>query len=266
MAIRSPAGQCRSIRRARRPHRPCVTGRGGRLLPACRKAVSWHRAEAATGQERRDRAARTRKAGGAEERAPAAATRGSGRSPRHRSRGGLLAASRSVTGRGRVSGRRPFVRCLPAAIPVVPGHRIWLALKIEEYVPEMMPISRASDEVRIAAPPNRAERSSVMTTVRLVMIERPSVCRIEWLTIAPNGSPAWRDPVLADAVEDHDRVVDAEADDGQHRGHEQGVDLERGRSAQDRERADDDDHVVEQRHERSRAVAEAEPASRGSRG
>ena len=33
-------------------------------------------------------------------------------------------------------------------------------------------------------------------------------------------------PVLADAVEDHDRVVHAEADDGQHRGHEQGVDLQ----------------------------------------
>ena len=25
-----------------------------------------------------------------------------------------------------------------------------------------------------------------------VLIERPRVCRIEWLTIAANGSPAWR--------------------------------------------------------------------------
>ena len=32
--------------------------------------------------------------------------------------------------------------------------------------------------------------------------------------------------VLADPVEDDDRVVDAEADDGQHRGHEQAVDLD----------------------------------------
>ena len=34
------------------------------------------------------------------------------------------------------------------------------------------------------------------------------------------------DPVLADPVEHDDRVVHGEADDGQHRGHEQGVDLD----------------------------------------
>ena len=31
-----------------------------------------------------------------------------------------------------------------------------------------------------------------MTTVRLVVIDRPKVWRIEWLTIRSNGSPAWR--------------------------------------------------------------------------
>ena len=59
--------------------------------------------------------------------------------------------------------------------------------------------------------------------------------------------------VLADAVEDDDRVVDAEADDGQHRGHEQGVDLDVEERAEDREDADDDDDVVEQRDERGHA-------------
>ena len=28
--------------------------------------------------------------------------------------------------------------------------------------------------------------------MKLVMIERANVCRIEWLTISANGSPAWR--------------------------------------------------------------------------
>ena len=31
-----------------------------------------------------------------------------------------------------------------------------------------------------------------MTTVRLVVIDRPNVCRIEWLTMRSNGSPTWR--------------------------------------------------------------------------
>ena len=96
-------------------------------------------------------------------------------------------------------------------------------------------------------------------TVRLVMIERPIVWRIEWLTIAPNGSPGVPDPVLADAVEDDDRVVDAEPDDRQQGGHEQGVELEAEEEAEDREQADDEDHVVEQRDDRRRAETEAEP-------
>ena len=43
-------------------------------------------------------------------------------------------------------------------------------------------------------------------------------------------------PVLADPVEHDDRVVDAEADDGQHGGHEQGVDLDVEERAEDGER------------------------------
>ena len=74
------------------------------------------------------------------------------------------------------------------------------------------------------------------TTVRLVVIDRPNVCRIEWLTICVERLAGVAGPVLADPVEDDDRVVDAEADDGQHRGHEQGVDLDPEERAQDRER------------------------------
>ena len=126
----------------------------------------------------------------------------------------------------------------------------------------MMPISSARTKSLIAEPPNRNSASSVSTTVRLVVIERPNVCRIEWFTISSNGSPAWRARFSRIAVEDHDRVVDAEADDGQHRGHEQGVDLEPEERAQDGEDADDDDHVVEQRDQRRHAEPDvAEPVA-----
>ena len=57
-------------------------------------------------------------------------------------------------------------------------------------------------------------------------------------------------PVLPDAVEDDDRVVHREADDGQHRGDEQAVDLDVEERPEDREDPEDDDHVVEQRDER----------------
>ena len=67
--------------------------------------------------------------------------------------------------------------------------------------------------------------------------------------------------VLADPVEDDDRVVDAEADDREHRRHEQAVDLDVEERAQDGEEAEDDDDVVEEGDERGDAqlhVAEAE--------
>src|SRR6476661_9900853 len=53
------------------------------------------------------------------------------------------------------------------------------ATKIDEYVPEMMPSSKARMKSLIADPPKRKSASSVMVTVRLVVIERPKVCRIE---------------------------------------------------------------------------------------
>ena len=80
------------------------------------------------------------------------------------------------------------------------------------------------------------------------------------MTIAANGSPAWRALFSRIAVEHDDRVVDAEADDGQHRGHEQRVDLDVEERAEDGEDPDDDDDVVEQRDERGHAELDvAEP-------
>ena len=64
-----------------------------------------------------------------------------------------------------------------------------LALKIEENVPEMMPITSASTNERIVTPPNS---SSVTITSRVVMdvlSERPSVCVRLWLTTVSNRSP-----------------------------------------------------------------------------
>ena len=51
-----------------------------------------------------------------------------------------------------------------------------LALKIEEYVPETMPISSARTKTRIDSPPKRSSAVSVMMTVRQVLIDRPMVC------------------------------------------------------------------------------------------
>ena len=53
-----------------------------------------------------------------------------------------------------------------------------------------MPISSARMKSLIADPPNSSSASSVSTTVRLVVIDRPKVCRMEWLTMLANGSPA----------------------------------------------------------------------------
>src|SRR3954463_11509347 len=69
-------------------------------------------------------------------------------------------------------------------------------------------------------------------------------------------------PVLANAVEHHDRVVDREADDGQHGWDEQRVDLQAGERAQYRKRADDHDHVVQDPNERRRAHSDVRESER----
>ena len=82
------------------------------------------------------------------------------------------------------------------------------------------------------------------------MIDRPNVWRIEWLTIRGERLAGVAAAVLAYPVEHDDRVVDREADDGQDRGDEQAVDLDPEERAQEREGADDDDDVVDERDER----------------
>ena len=48
---------------------------------------------------------------------------------------------------------------------------IWLALKIDEYVPDTMPTRSARAKFRIENPPNRYSAKSVRTTVNDVITE-----------------------------------------------------------------------------------------------
>src|SRR2546425_10950042 len=66
--------------------------------------------------------------------------------------------------------------------------------------------------------------------------------------------------VLADAVEDDDRVVDREADDREHGGDEEAVDLNVQEEAEESEDPEDDRRVVEQRDDGGDPVAERGPA------
>ena len=126
------------------------------------------------------------------------------------------------------------------------------ALKIDEYVPEMMPISRARTKFRIADAAEQQQREQRQHD-REAGHDRPGE-RLQDRVVDDLGErlAGVAGTVLADPVEDDDRVVDAEADDGQHRGHEQGVDLDVEERPEDRERADDDDDVVDERDERGR--------------
>src|SRR6266545_7948668 len=62
--------------------------------------------------------------------------------------------------------------------------------------------------------------------------------------------------VLADPVEDDDRVVHGEADDGEHGGHEEAVDLDPEEVSEDREEAEHEEGVVEERDDGRDPVAE----------
>ena len=50
-----------------------------------------------------------------------------------------------------------------------------LALKIDEYVPLIMPTSRATAKSRVLEPPNSASAVKVKRTVSDVLSDRPSV-------------------------------------------------------------------------------------------
>ena len=99
-------------------------------------------------------------------------------------------------------------------------------MKMDEYVPEMIPRRSARTKTRMALPPNRNSASSVNTTVRLVLIDRPNVWSTEWLTIAAKGSPAWR--ALFSRIRSKTTIVSwtLKSDDRQHRRDEEGIDLD----------------------------------------
>ena len=192
--------------------------------------------EPAAGQQRGDRRPKPAKAGGS--------SSGSGRC--HSSRGPITATMVAARGlpppyrwRYRLSGRT-------ARDPAVPRRRAasshsyqatssWLALKIDEYVPLTTPMRSASVNVLMVDRAEQQEALSVTTTVRLVLIERPSRLQDRVVDDRPERLPGVPDAVLADAVEHHDRVMDAEADDRQQRGHEQGIEFQAEEVAQDRE-------------------------------
>ena len=121
-------------------------------------------------------------------------------------------------------------------------------------------MSSARVKGRMASPPKMKSAISVRMSVSEVVMLRPSVWMMLWLTMSVERLAHVAGPVLAHAVEDDDRVVHGEADDREHGRHEQGVDLEADERAQDREDADDDDDVVDERDDRGDAhahVAEA---------
>ncbi len=133
-------------------------------------------------------------------------------------------------------------------------------MKTELYVPTMIPSAMIVTKSRIVSPPSRIRATSTRIAVSEVLSERASVWFRLALTAAERGglNPATlRAPdVLADAVEDNDGVMDTEADDGEHRGDEQRIDLEVKDAAQDRRDTKDDDDVVAEGNNCGRAVTE----------
>ena len=88
-----------------------------------------------------------------------------------------------------------------------------------------------------------------------MLIERASVSvRLAFTTSSKRDARVRRD-VLADAVEDDDRVVDAEADDGEQAGDEHAVDLRAEELAEDGEGAEHEDGVVQRGDDGGDAVA-----------
>ena len=85
------------------------------------------------------------------------------------------------------------------------------AKKIEEYAPEVTPTMSANAKSLSVAPP-RISRETIGSSVMIVVAsERRIVSHSEMFAIVANGGAHERD-VLADAVENDDRVVDRVAE------------------------------------------------------
>ena len=112
-----------------------------------------------------------------------------------------------------------------------------------------MPTSSANAKFFKLAPPSASSATSVMTTVASVLNERVIVCLIDSLTILSYGLPGHDLGVLADPVENDDRIHDRVADDRQHGGQERVV----GAPAGERVDADHHQRVANERDDRDEA-------------
>ena len=159
----------------------------------------------------------------------------------------------------RRTGRPGVARSLRRASHSSQTVRSGAALKIEEYVPEMIPIRRARMNGRIESPPNRKSARQGQGHDEARVDRAGQRLQDRMVDDAAEALAGMAGAVLTDPVVDHDRVVDREADDRQHRGDEEAVDLEPEERPEDRERADDHDHVVD-------AAPRARSPRTGSRG
>ena len=89
-----------------------------------------------------------------------------------------------------------------------------------------------------------------------VLIDRTNDCKMLWFTTDVERLARALRKILTNPVEDHDRIVHREADDGQHGSHEWRVHLDVQQLAQDREDAEHHQHVVQHRDHRSGAEAD----------
>ena len=91
-------------------------------------------------------------------------------------------------------------------------------MKIDEYAPDVTPTSSANAKSFSVAPPKRNSAATGSSVMNVVASERRIVSHSETFAIARERRAPHDRHVLADAVEDDDRVVDRVAEHRQHRG------------------------------------------------
>ena len=63
----------------------------------------------------------------------------------------------------------------------------WLAIAIELYVPAITPISNTIKNSRMVVPPNNNKANNVISSVKLVLTDRPIVSEMLRFTTSVNG-------------------------------------------------------------------------------
>ena len=84
------------------------------------------------------------------------------------------------------------MRHVPTVFPELPVHEQRTRDEDRRIGPGHDADEQREDEVTDRRPTEEEQAQGVRITVRLVMIDRPKVCRIEWLTMSGNGSPMCR--------------------------------------------------------------------------